>query len=235
MFDNRDEVEDQNFWISYADLATGFMIVFLVITFILQDRQREKDELHGVYSEMISEFKDEIQAPGSVEVDEKNGTVRFLAGNSTEVEKLLFKIGGEELEKYFENLLDGFFPVFTEQIIKIQSNPNLLIKEIRVEGHTDDTPFGKSKNDPYLDNLSLSNQRALKVYEYFLQSSHFNNLDSLQKEFIRQNMISCGYSYAKGLDTQGKLLSANSTYDRDKSRRVEFRIIIEHKSLIDEN
>jgi flagellar motor protein MotB len=96
---------------------------------------------------------------------------------------------------------------------------NLKDMELRIEGHTDPVWGGKRNDDDgYVQNLILSSARANYVYRFMLDSL---GLDEAEKDFVKQNMISIGYSYSRRL-------SEGTVDDRSldkESRRIEFRII----------
>jgi outer membrane protein OmpA-like peptidoglycan-associated protein len=99
------------------------------------------------------------------------------------------------------------------------------IREIRIEGHTD------SKGE-YLDNLNLSSGRALKVQEYILKGLSKRSYTVKFQGFVKRNSIACGYSSSRLLDsTSHHIIQSHLPEDRDKSRRVEFRVILEYKKL----
>ncbi len=127
---------------------------------------------------------------------------------------------------------DTMLPVLRDYIDKI--GKNLVLKtmeiwrengyqdvELRIEGHTDPTwgdnePSGS--NYSFIKNLQLSSDRANNVYERIF---YYTGLSESEKDFVKQNMISIGYSFSSRV-------RENSVKDSrldDASRRIEFRII----------
>jgi outer membrane protein OmpA-like peptidoglycan-associated protein len=217
---NKIEEEESNFWISYTDLITGFMIMFIVIAFWLYSQNTEKDAVEGKYKELVTEFRDKFRNTPNIQVN-KDGTLRFVTlGN------ILFENGDTTLTPHFQTLLDGFIPkylVAVKEVYDRQKTDKVLIKEIRIEGHA-----SSEGGQDYIYNLALSSGRALRVYEYLLNHPTYKNYSSEFKKFILQNTISCGYSYARALNSGGKFKEDSESEDYDKSRRVEFRIILEY-------
>lgn len=217
---NKTEEEESNFWISYTDLITGFMIVFIVIAFWLYSQNTEKDAVEGKYKELVTEFRDKFKDENkNIKVND-DGTLRFVT-----LDKILFENADTTLTPHFQTLLDGFIPKYLEAIKEVydkQSIDKVLIKEIRIEGHA-----SSEGGQDYIYNLALSNGRALRVYEYLLNHAAYKNYSDELKKFIIQNTISCGYSYAKPLDKKGKITDRENE-DYNQSRRVEFRIILEY-------
>lgn len=222
--------EENNYWISYTDLVTGFMIVFVIITLLLFNRNSEENLLNGKYAEVENVFKKEFDKIDGVEISEE-ATIRFLINEDDHTE--LFKSKPEEPWEptdYFKDLLEETIPLYLDVICNIYENnlghrDSIQIKELRIEGHTDST-------GSYIDNLKISSARASKVQSIILNNKYFqDSFPTDFKKFVRHNSIACGYSYSRTLDKNGKLIlnDEGQQYDPDKSRRVELRVILEHK------
>jgi len=225
---NKIEEEESNFWISYTDLITGFMIMFIVIAFWLYSQNKEEEAIKGKYEGLVIDFKDKMR-DDNIEIDTVSGTVRFVAMN-----KILFKNDETNLTEDFEGLLSDFVPKYLKAIYEVyekQETDKVFIKEIRIEGHASsesDSLSSKTEDEKYIYNLALSNGRALQVYKYLLGRRFFESYPTIFHQFITKNTISCGYSYAKPLDKDGKATDKKNE-DYDQSRRVEFRIILEYQ------
>jgi outer membrane protein OmpA-like peptidoglycan-associated protein len=224
MFHNKEEAEE-SFWISYADLATGFMMAFIVISLLLYNRDEETNKIKSKYAELAEVFKDKFKDEPSIEVNESEGTVRFLANDGQQV---LFADNSDELTPYFKALLNRFTPIYFDEVQRVRrdsAESRVIIKEIRIEGHASNT-------GSYVTNLDLSSRRALSVYRFVASSSYYNQqIEADFRKFIQQNTISCGYSFSRPIDSKGKVVldSDDGIPDNDKSRRVEFRILLEYK------
>ena len=216
---NKKQEEEHNIWMSFSDLFSGFMVIFIVVSLMLFNQ----DPVKGKYSEMSEDFKEKFKSISEIDVLNEDATIRFKV-DETNAEPL-FLVAKPEPTPYFKGLLDRFIPIFYTEIKKLHSDTTkFTIKEIRIEGHTDN-------NGTYLFNLNLSNNRALEVQKYILNSSFLNNnLDKKVKNFIEQNSISCGYSFARSLDKEGNFTNkSHKLISLEKSRRVEFRILLENK------
>lgn len=212
------EEEESNFWISYTDLITGFMIVFIVIAFWLYSQNKEEDAVKGKYEALVKDFRDKFINENNIQVND-DGTLRFVT-----LDKILFENNDTTLTSDFKNLLTEFMPKYLGAIKEIydkQETDKVFIKEIRIEGHA-----SSEGTQGYIYNLGLSSGRALQVYEYLLNSKTYQSYPEDFKQFIKQTTISCGYSFAKPLDKNGIATQQNEDYEQ--SRRVEFRIILEY-------
>ena len=53
---NKKQEEEHNIWMSFSDLFSGFMVIFIVVSLMLFNQ----DPVKGKYSEMTKEFKDKL-------------------------------------------------------------------------------------------------------------------------------------------------------------------------------
>ncbi len=218
MFGKKQE-EEHNIWISFSDLFSGFMVIFIVVSLMLFNR----DPVKNKYSEMSEDFKKRFSEIKEIQIPDDEATIRFKFDENSP--SPLFILGKSEPTPYFQSLLDKFIPIFYSEIKKLHSDTTKFkIKEIRIEGHTDNS-------SSYIYNLNLSSNRALEVQKYILDSRFVtDNLDKTVKAFVEQNSISCGYSYARALDNDGNFITkSGKPVSPAKSRRVEFRILLENK------
>lgn len=60
--------------------------------------------------------------------------------------------------------------------------------ELRIEGHTASTweAYPRGSNHSFIENLSLSSERANNVYQYILE---YTGLTLEQQNFVKRNMI----------------------------------------------
>lgn len=219
--------EEHNYWISYTDLVMGFLIVFIVIALVLYNRDVEKVKLEGKYQELESTFRDQFAALEGIEVTD-DATIRFVLDESKE--ESLFEFADYHPTPYLESLLKTFIPVYFDEIFEIyqqqgdsSATGKLRIKELRIEGHTD-------SEGTYDDNLHFSSGRAVKVQSLILRDEYFTTYAEGFQEFVKENTIACGYSFSHLLDSNGALVSiSGQEEDKDKSRRVEFRVLLEYQ------
>lgn len=218
--------EEHNYWISYTDLVMGFLIIFIVMTLILYNRDSEEKVLEGKYQELESTFISQFAEVSGIEVTD-DATIRFVIDETED--GALFESGEYQATPYTMGLLQKFIPVYFDEIYRLYTQQTeavetgqLKIKELRIEGHTD------SEGD-YYENLHYSSARAVKVQNLILTDGYFSTCyDSSFQEFVKLNTIACGYSYSRLLDGNGEFVRlSGQEEDKDKSRRVEFRVLLE--------
>ncbi len=221
-----------NVWMSVSDLMTGLMIIFLFIAIayiskvkknqnVLSDYVETKTKLHD---KLVKEFKGDT-AKWEMAIG-KDLSMRFNNPN------VLFQSGSWDLEPQFKQILDEFLPKYFD--ILIHDSLRSKIKEIRIEGHTDITPFPKLDPDPYIANTILSQKRALEVLKYFHSMEAFKKYNNEEKQLVNYWLTANGLSYGKSLDSKSRdtYLSGDSI-DMKKSRRVEFRIVTTGEEVLE--
>ena len=216
--------DEHSFWISYTDLITGFLIIFIVITLVLQlnidkdtKRRTEESNLKGYFKEKVDE---EFNNKNIQVLDD--GAIRFISGESTgNSESMLFERNHRDPTNAFKTILNDFAFIFFDKVKDYYKSEDFDIREIRIEGHTD-------SSGEYIRNIRLSNNRALEVYKYILSIPEYSDRYPKEfKDFIKEKITIVGFGPSKILDSNGKYISnSNLQEDNDMSRRVEFRIII---------
>ncbi len=214
----------QNVWLHVSDLMTGLMIIFLFIAVayirkvqqsanVLSDYVETKDRLH---EKLVKEFAGDT-AKWEMNIG-KDLSMKFR--NPT----TLFKSGSAEITPAFRSILDQFIPKYFNILLNDELRSN--IQEVRIEGHTDDVPYPQLNKDPYIANAILSQQRALSVLAYIRQMPFFINIDKNKKKWLEHWITSNGLSFGRSLDKDGvETFVSNNSIDKEKSRRVEFKII----------
>lgn len=242
MFNNRKKEEEYSHWISFTDLVAGFMMIFIVVSLVALSQINPTEEKTtnpdypvvdtlidtlpppggGIYQVLIDVFRKELSGMDAVEIGD-SATIRFTVNEDSK--SPLFRPTEYRPTTYFRGVMDDAIPVFLEELYKIYKIPSdtLKIQEIRIEGHTD--PAGD-----YIYNLNLSSNRALAVQKYLLKSKTLQGYDKTFRDFIEKNSIACGYSFSRTLGKNGAFVERDSKdVDYAKSRRVEFRILLEKK------
>lgn len=225
-----------NFWIPYADLMTVLMVVFLFISIaymgLLQFQKNEQDKIfkdyretkESLYKDLNKEFKDDFKK-WDLELD-KDLTIKFTNP------QVLFKSGASDITPKFQEILTKFFPKYLS--IVLQEKYKDKIAEIRIEGHTDNIAIHET-DDPYIDNIKLSQDRSRNVLQFLRKLPYYKNLSQVEEQVLQFWITANGLSYGRTLDKNKKLtyISKNKI-DIEKSRRVEFRIVTTSEILVDE-
>lgn len=204
---SRDEAE-KPFWISYADLMTALMILFLVVMSVallaVTKTVTEREQVEQAHREDIEKmFARFEQVAGEerfagISIDRSRSVIDFGS-------RAQFPFARSTLTIEQEKLLRDFVPA----ILKITDDDlgRRVLKEIVVDGFTDRT-------GTYLANLDLSLQRSQRVlcalFATPTPSETPMTLDELKQ--VRALFVVGGYSFNAAKDTD------------EKSRRVEMRL-----------
>jgi outer membrane protein OmpA-like peptidoglycan-associated protein len=146
--------------------------------------------------------------------------------------QVLFKSGASDITPKFQEILTNFFPKYLS--IVLQEKYKDKIAEIRIEGHTDNIAIHET-DDPYIDNIKLSQDRSRNVLQFLRKLTYYKNLSPVKKQVLQFWITANGLSYGRTLDINKKLtyISKNKI-DIEKSRRVEFKIVTTSEILVDE-
>ena len=205
----KDEAE-KPFWISYADLMTALMVLFLVVmcvallsvTKTVTDREREEAQHRKDIEAMLDRFEKVAQQDRfkGIAID-RTRQVKVVDFGS----RAQFPFGKSTLTAEQGKLLRAFVPAILEQ-----ANDELgrrVLKRIVVEGFTD-------KTGTYLSNLDLSLQRSQRVlcalFAAPLAQEKPMSPDELEQ--VSALFLVGGYSFNAAKDTD------------EQSRRVEMRL-----------
>lgn len=221
-----------NVWMSVSDLMTGLMIIFLFVAVaymiqvqdnqsVLTDYVETKQHLH---ERLVNEFKGDT-AKWKMVVG-KDLSMKFKEP------EVLFALGSGEIKPKFTEILDEFIPRYLN--ILLTDTLRDRIQEIRIEGHTDDLRMVKYGKDPYLSNVLLSQERAYNVLKYIREMDSFEKYTPEQKKLLDYWFTANGLSYGKALDANEKYAAlSGDTIDKEKSRRVEFRIVTTGEEVLE--
>ena len=169
-----------------------------------------------LYEELKEEFRDDLPK-WKAELFE-DSTIRFNEP------KVLFKTGDAALQDKFIDILKDFFPRYEEILSSEKFRDE--IEEIRVEGHTSsEWQNAKDRKVRYTGNVKLSQARALSVIEYSMSLIKEKEKEDWLSKKIRAN----GLGFAKLILKDG---IEGKEEDKEKSRRVEFRVMTKTRDKI---
>lgn len=221
-----------SFWIPYADLMTVLMVLFLFISISYMAMVQKKfSDYSGtrteIYNELDSVFKNDFERWNIVLEDDLS--IKFTNP------QVLFESGKDEINPSFEKTLAEFIPKY----IAIINRPKYkdAIAEVRIEGHTDNQKITDGKTgDPFIDNMELSQSRARNVLAFFRNTPAFKNLNDNDRNKLTYLVTANGLSYGRMLNDNDSLSYKAKTgnISRNKSRRVEFRIISSTDKILNE-
>jgi outer membrane protein OmpA-like peptidoglycan-associated protein len=199
----REEAE-KPFWISYSDLMTALMVLFLVVMGVallavtndVTAREKEEEQ-HRVDVDLILDRLSQAAARyEGVKVDRERRIIDFG-------DRARFGFNRSTLASDQEAVLRRFVPEILE--LADAGLGRQLLKRVVVEGYADRT-------GTYLGNLNLSLQRSQRVLCAMFASSGDALLSQRQKERVRNLFLVGGYSFNASKDTD------------EASRRVEMRL-----------
>ncbi|MFZ0692701.1 MAG: OmpA family protein [Alphaproteobacteria bacterium] len=204
-------------WIPLADLMTGLMMIFLLISIVYMVKvEADSNQVKHIatdysalrlqlYEDLHAEFAEDLPKWGA-ELD-RDMTIRFREPD------VLFDTGSDNLKPRFEAILDDFFPRYVRILTSEKYRDS--IKEVRIEGHTSSLwTNSTSQQDAYFKNMALSQARTRSVLQYVMGL----NAVSSDLPWLRS------YVTANGLSSAKPVQNADGTEDMARSQRVEFRV-----------
>ena len=209
------EGSKQTHWIPLADLMTGLMMIFMLITavyitYVEKTTTLVLDEFKNVKSNMQlalqNEFKESFKQWDAELLGDM--TIRF---NNPNVQ---FAIQSSELRPEFQNLLRDFFPRYMK-IIRSDKFKH-AIKEIRIEGHTSKFWKDSTPSEAYFLNMGLSQERTRSTLKFIMSLPVFKD----DEEWFRQQITANGLSSSQPINKNPK-----SIKEDELNQRVEFRIV----------
>ncbi|MDI3478407.1 MAG: chemotaxis protein MotB [Thermoanaerobacterium sp.] len=207
--------EDNGYWLSFSDLMSSLLIIFLLISVSLvlsyetsiEDVQKDLNIFDFISEQIEQEF-----SPQEVTFDKTTGVFRI--NNNLLFDESRSDLGPEDKEVII-NILPRFFHIILDdEFIKNK------IANLYVEGFTD-------KQGNYDFGLILSYQRALNVYNFIKSDTTF---DKYQND-LKQLVILTGRSEIDTIEIPGKTEEELNAL----SRRVEFKIALKPEILKDVN
>ena len=198
---------EKPFWISFADLMTALMTLFLVVMAVslmvvtkkINEATQAEDQRSAEILNICQSIKQSVAVKDvGIEVDCKNNRINFgEAGRFGHNDYRLNMIG--------QNRLNAIVPIILEEA----NNPQgaKWFKQIVIEGFTD-------TDGSYLYNLNLSLKRSEWVMCSLLDPKFSNTLSltDAQKNQIKQLFLAGGVSFNAAKDS------------KEASRRVELRM-----------
>jgi outer membrane protein OmpA-like peptidoglycan-associated protein len=191
-----DEAE-KPFWISYADLMTALMVLFLVVMAVALVAITGRDGEHKKKIDKCMAIAVEAaKRHDGVNVDLDRNVIDFG-------DRARFGFNSSVLTPEQESVLRRFVP----ELLSMADSEvcKWVLKRIVVEGYTD-------KTGNYLTNLNLSLMRSQRVLCAMFKTDGPSPLTDAQKEAVRDVFLVGGFAFNASKDTP------------EESRRVEMRI-----------
>ena len=219
-------------WISISDMMTGLMMIFLFISvsYSYQINEKSKDivEKQENISDIVKEWNDykkiiadDLHAEFDKDLDIWDASIDDQTLSfKFESPEVLFKAGDSQVTLLFEKILADFWPRYVLVLKKHEA----YISEIKIEGHTS-SEWSKTvtREESYFLNMKLSQDRSRNV----LYACYKNTIPTL-REWIISSTTANGFSFSK------LKYNESGREDIDKSRRVEFTILVDSETKINE-
>ena len=198
------DAAENPFWISFSDMMTALMVLFLVVMAVallsIPKKVLETEDGSRQHQRKIAQILEKLEEAAKrhegVVVDKERGIINFGS-------RAQFEFGKWQLNESQESVLREFAP----EILTLANDEigRSVLKRVVVEGYTD-------QKGTYLANLNLSLQRSQRVLCALFANAGANVLPEEQNEDVRRLFFVGGYSF-------------NATKDSDEeSRRVEMRL-----------
>lgn len=225
-------MEKHNVWMSVSDLMTGLMVIFLFIAIAYISQVQENTVNITNYAEVKQKLHEKLISDFEADTARWQMSIKGDLSLKFRNAQTLFPVGQATLTPQFEEILDKFLPKYFG--ILLHDSLRSHIVEVRIEGHTDDLPYPQKDPDAYIANVMLSQERSLSVLKYFRQMPCYQGYSDEERRLLEYWFTANGLSYGKALDDdENYTYESEKGINRDKSRRVEFRIITDSDKLID--
>jgi outer membrane protein OmpA-like peptidoglycan-associated protein len=156
----------------------------------------------NIYEELVKLFKKEI--------DSKELIIKEDMSIELTKKNLYFGVGAFKLTDQQKIYLSKF----SAKLVKFLQKYQTYIDALEINGHTSSEWGGANFTSRYLKNEKLSMNRSYSVLSYI-----FKNEDLLTQTWLTKILKGSGYSYSKNF-------MQDKNENRDKSRRVTFKILL---------
>ena len=192
--------ETEEHWVSISDVMTGLMVIFLfiAISYMVNAKKKTDDiEKHlGAYTELQANLSKELQAEFEGTTAKKQQFQIDWKGHLDMATlsihfKTTYEQGEPAVPNNFKDILRDFFPRYIAILTKSKYKED--IAEIRIEGHTSSEWDNQvTRNEAYIKNMELSQNRARNVLDYVLRIAHSKIV--LNRAWLRKNLTANGLS-----------------------------------------
>ena len=211
-----------NIWMSFADLITGSLVVFMLITVVLVIRTRsEYVKVDESQKKTTKTLQSHLKGIDGVQVT-SDGVIRFYS-KGEQNENVFFNSSEFIPLNPLKEKLNEVWPQFEKEIRNAYEDKDIDVKEIRIEGHTDSRLF---KADVH-GNLGLSQKRAAETW-FYIRDFILKDREKKKKKYVESKVVSVGFGEQKLLNSSGELiLKEGGIEDMDLSRRIELSVLYE--------
>lgn len=225
-------VEEENYFISMADMMVGLVFIFIILLmyFALQFRD-VTEQLSGAdktRAEILRELEKTLKSKGvQVTIDTQNGVLRLPDAILFDSGRADLKPQGEVAIGHLAAALADVLPCYTDAPDPRWRRPNTCpntphrIESLYVEGHTDDVPL--SRGIQFRDNWDLSVARATNTYRALVRTSPDVALRCARRASECEPVLSVsGYGPQRPVPDHGGTVEER----RQRDRRIDLRILM---------
>ncbi len=224
------KVDEENpYWVSFSDLMSGLLVIFLlaVVALIIELTQKTQDIEDGIdelrkaeqaRQDILNEVKSELHKVGIiVEIADNDTVIRIPE------ETLNFQSGKDEIPKTkgMREAVDKIGEVLHSAILRKERFQYL--DTVFVEGHTDSDPIwyrGKR-------NWGLSADRAISVWKAWLSNENLvPKYNEMENAFNQKLFSVSGYAA-----TRRAQLDETTDDDKRMNRRIDIRFTVKRPSI----
>lgn len=228
---NRASIDEENpYWISFSDIMSGLLILFILVsmTLILEliakreevnQKIEQIEQIEQALEQILREIKAELQAKNIVvEISENDSVIRIP-------DRLLkFDSGSFVIPAGSEQIVHDIGDTIRRVIVK--QDRYKIFDTIFVEGHTDNQPF---RNNYVKGNWGLSANRAIEVWNYWeLHIAEIPELSALLNHAGEPLFSVSGFGETRPIQTP-----QDTAAQREKNRRIDIRFIVKRPTQTD--
>lgn len=222
---------ETSLWISNTDLISGMLVIFLFLAVILiQQSNDQRNKIAAITDESYQaeqQLRKNIQEAFTQEeikkyhLDSEEAGYAYFSDDDNK-----FAQGKAEILPGFYSDLSNFLPKYLSAIAKCDPE---RIKEIRIEGHTSsEWSDNVDPNLAYFNNMELSQARTRAIISMAFGMTELVPYQNMLKTKVTANGLSSSHIITKK-DNNGNLVE-----DSDASRRIEFRVVANDKSTVEQ-
>ncbi len=230
-FNQSPQVNEEDQWISLADLMTGLMLIFMLIAIaymvkqegdldrhkadmLRQESERFKlKQVAEIYDEVRRELYDELMREFGKDLPIWDAEITPDLAFRFKNPDILFNTGKAELKPKFQDILKDFFPRYARIITASKYDGTIL--DVRIEGHTSSLWFSSATpEEAYFLNMELSQSRTRSALRFVLGLPEVGD----KVPWLRKHLT------ANGLSSSQPITFADGSEDTSRSQRVEFHI-----------
>lgn len=228
-YQNNGTVDESNpYWISFSDIMTGLLVIFILacmklILDLTETRNKVDVEIEAlskanrVRSEVLVEMKDELIKSGIyVEVVDNDSVLRVPAS------QLHFESDQYEIPEGKNVAVTMIGQILYRTITKDQRAQ--YIDTIFIEGHTDSRPRNYA-----MGNWGLSSYRAIEVWNHWREDPDIGEAISSLTNNSQKPMFSVS-GYAA---TRPYILKDDTEEKQQQNRRIDIRFTMKQPNLTD--